>query len=65
MTSWDEVGQELVSALQSMLNTYHPCSKPIGAPGSPARADWEHECSVRHEARAAIKKARGLLWQSY
>jgi hypothetical protein len=50
----------LVTALQKYIG-YYPAfvSKPIGSPGSQARAKQEYEIALETEARAALKLAQG------
>jgi hypothetical protein len=44
----------VVDALRQMAECNRPCSKPIGAPHSPARLDWEQQCRAYENARLIL-----------
>lgn len=51
---------DLVKALEEIVETFKPFTmRPVGAPGSSAREDQEHQIAVHSRARAALSKYRG------
>lgn len=51
---------DLVKALEEMVETFKPFTmRPVGAPGSSAREDQEHQIAVHSRAHAALSKYRG------
>lgn len=60
-----EAAPELLAALKNVV-AGRPAfrSKPIGAPGSVARIEQDHEIRLEDEALAAISKATGLNYRA-
>ncbi len=54
--AWHDERERLRSALQLMVWTFKPFAlKPVGEPGSPARADQDDQIEVHARASAALK----------
>lgn len=51
---------ELLSALEALLESHPVYPRPIGSPGSVARGLWESQVEAEKTAREVIAKVKGV-----
>lgn len=49
------------NALSRFLMERKPCSRPIGAPYSPARTEWENDCEEWEAVMAVYLEMKGKI----